>query len=124
MRSQRGYGDWKKAMDTLAGRSDPALTPAYRSQLVTGRLKRNTKEVIGALTLTGENTYTGGTTVNDGSLIVNSSSLPGDVALANDSALVFDQLDDGTFSGIVSGDGRYRFRLTRRWGADRGVGWA
>lgn len=48
LRSQRGYGDWKKAMDTLAGRADPALSPAYRSQLVTGRLKRNVKEVVGA----------------------------------------------------------------------------
>lgn len=48
LRSQRGYGDWKKAMDTLAGRPDAQAIPTYRSQLVTGRLKRNTKEVIGA----------------------------------------------------------------------------
>ena len=48
LRSQRGYGDWKKAMDTLAGRPDAQLISTYRSQLTTGRLKRNTKEVIGA----------------------------------------------------------------------------
>ena len=48
LRSQRGYGDWKKSMDTLAGRPDAQMIPTYRSQLVTGRLKRNTKEVIGA----------------------------------------------------------------------------
>ncbi len=63
------------------------------------------KDDAGALTLTGENTYTGGTTVNGGSLIVSTSSLPGDVALANDSALVFDQATDGTFAGVISGDG-------------------
>jgi hypothetical protein len=42
LRSQRGYGDWKKSMDTLAGRPDAQMIPTYRSQLVTGRLKRNT----------------------------------------------------------------------------------
>ena len=63
------------------------------------------KEDTGALTLTGENTYSGGTTVNGGSLVVNSTSLPGNVALANDSGLVFDQSANGTFTGVVSGDG-------------------
>lgn len=47
-RSQRGFGDWRKSMDILAGRLDPAMAPTYRSQLTTGRLKRNIKEVIGA----------------------------------------------------------------------------
>lgn len=47
-KSQRGYGDWKKSMDMLAGRPDAQMMPTYRSQLVTGRLKRNTKEVIDA----------------------------------------------------------------------------
>lgn len=48
-RSQRGYGDWKKALDVLSGRTDPQLVPTYRSQLSTGRLKRNVKEVVGAV---------------------------------------------------------------------------
>lgn len=47
-RTQRGYGDWKKSFNVLAGMPDAALVPTYRSQLVTGRLKRNIKEVIGA----------------------------------------------------------------------------
>lgn len=47
-KSQRGFGDWRKAMDILSGRVDPSSIPAYRSQLTTGRLKRNIKEVIGA----------------------------------------------------------------------------
>jgi hypothetical protein len=47
-RSQRGFGDWRKSMDVLAGRIDPAMIPIYRSQLATGRLKRNVKEIIGA----------------------------------------------------------------------------
>lgn len=48
-RTQRGYGDWKKAFDILSGRPDPLLVPTYRSQLSTGRLKRNVKEVVGAV---------------------------------------------------------------------------
>ena len=48
LRSQRGYADWKKAFDTLAGRAEVAAIPAYRSQLTTGRLKRNVKEIVGA----------------------------------------------------------------------------
>lgn len=48
MRSQRGYGDWRKAFDILSGRAELANIPAYRSQLTTGRLKRNVKEIIGA----------------------------------------------------------------------------
>lgn len=47
-RSQRGFGDWRKSMDVLAGRIDPAMIPVYRSQLTTGRLKRNIKEIVGA----------------------------------------------------------------------------
>lgn len=48
-RSQRGFGDWRKAMDILSGKGAPEVnTPAYRSQLSTGRLKRNIKEVVGS----------------------------------------------------------------------------
>lgn len=66
-----------------------------------------TKEDTGALTLTGANTYTGGTFVNGGSLIASSASLPvnGTVALDNDSSLAFDQASDGSFGGVISGDG-------------------
>lgn len=48
IRSQRGYGDFKKSLDILSGKPDPLLVPTYRSQITTGRLKRNVKEIIGA----------------------------------------------------------------------------
>ena len=49
-RSQRGYGDWQKAFEILSGRgSNLQRTASYRSQLQTARLKRNLKEVRGAV---------------------------------------------------------------------------
>jgi autotransporter-associated beta strand protein len=58
------------------------------------------------VTLTGANTYTGGTIVNDGSLIAASTNLPANQAVAlNNSTLNFNQAADGTFGGVVSGNG-------------------
>lgn len=48
-KSQRGWGDWAKAFDILAGRTSSIETSSYRSQLVTARLKRNIKEIRGAV---------------------------------------------------------------------------
>lgn len=49
LKSQRGYGDFKKALATLSGRSPTNLTAAYRSQLNPNRLKRDVREVVGTL---------------------------------------------------------------------------
>jgi hypothetical protein len=50
LRSQRGYSDFRKALDVLSGQdSQSPRTPAYRSHLNTNRLKRNVKEVVGTL---------------------------------------------------------------------------
>jgi autotransporter-associated beta strand protein len=58
------------------------------------------------VTLTGANTYTGGTIVNNGSLIAASTNLPANQAVAlNSSTLNFNQTADGTFGGVVSGNG-------------------
>lgn len=49
LRAQRGFGDFQKAMDIISGRTDfPDLTE-YRSKMSTNRLKRNVREVIGAM---------------------------------------------------------------------------
>lgn len=48
-RSQRGYGDWQKAFEILSGRADMSRAPSYRSSIQTARLKRNLKEVRGAV---------------------------------------------------------------------------
>ena len=48
LKVQRGYGDMRKALDILSGRGGGELFD-YRSGLNTNRLKRNVREVIGAL---------------------------------------------------------------------------
>jgi len=50
LRSQRGYGDMKRALDILSGMDvSSQRTLEYRSKVSTNRLKRNTREVIGAM---------------------------------------------------------------------------
>lgn len=49
LRTQRGYGDYRKAMDVLSGRRDMQGGPSYRSDLSTNGLKRDVREVIGGL---------------------------------------------------------------------------
>ena len=62
-----------------------------------------TKSGTGTLTLTGTNTYDGGTTVLDGMLVGNTTSLQGDIT--NNAGVEFDQSDDGTYAGTMSGSG-------------------
>ncbi|GMV63753.1 MAG: hypothetical protein AMXMBFR74_29200 [Parvibaculum sp.] len=61
------------------------------------------KTGAGTLTLTGANGYTGGTTVSGGTLAGNTSSLQGDIV--NNASLLFDQSADGTYAGVLSGNG-------------------
>ncbi len=61
------------------------------------------KSGSGVVTMTGANSYTGGTTISGGVLEGSTSSLTGDIV--NDAALVFAQVGDGTFAGVVSGAG-------------------
>lgn len=50
IRSQRGFADFNKALDVFAGRDVGPVTPAsYRSRVNPNRLKRNAREVTGAL---------------------------------------------------------------------------
>ncbi|WP_210215459.1 autotransporter-associated beta strand repeat-containing protein [Pseudoxanthobacter soli] len=62
-----------------------------------------TKTGAGTLTLTGANTYTGGTTISAGTLVGDTMSLKGDIA--DNAALVFNQTEDGTYAGALSGSG-------------------
>ena len=62
-----------------------------------------TKQGTGSLNLTGANTYSGGITVNAGTLQGNTTSLQGNIA--NNAAIVFDQINNGTYSGTLSGTG-------------------
>jgi len=50
VKSQRGYSDWHKAFEVIAGRNDLTDIPKYRSKISTARLKRNIKQVRGAVT--------------------------------------------------------------------------
>jgi autotransporter-associated beta strand protein/T5SS/PEP-CTERM-associated repeat protein len=57
----------------------------------------------GTTTLSGNNTYTGGTFVNAGILEGDSQSLQG--AISNNASVVFNQTANGTYAGIMSGNG-------------------
>jgi len=61
------------------------------------------KAGAGTLTLTATNVYAGGTEVVAGTLRGNVLSIQGDVV--NQATLTFDQLDAGTYGGIISGGG-------------------
>src|ERR1700678_68261 len=49
LKSQRGYGDFRKSLDIIAGRDTVRTAAAYRSSLNTNRLKSNVRAVIGVL---------------------------------------------------------------------------
>jgi fibronectin-binding autotransporter adhesin len=57
----------------------------------------------GNVTLAGANTYSGGTVVSGGTLTGTTTSLQGDIV--NNASVVFDQATDGTYAGVMSGDG-------------------
>jgi fibronectin-binding autotransporter adhesin len=61
------------------------------------------KEGDGIVWLRGVNSYTGGTVVSDGVLVGNTASLQGDIV--NNSGLAFYQVNDGAYSGDISGNG-------------------
>lgn len=50
LRSQRGYADYQRALDTISGRGDyRARQAGYKSKVAPNRLKRNIREVVGVL---------------------------------------------------------------------------
>ena len=57
----------------------------------------------GTLALTAANTYTGGTRVLGGALVGTTTSLQGNIF--NDSVVLFDQNNNGTYAGVLSGSG-------------------
>ncbi|MGB8088749.1 MAG: autotransporter-associated beta strand repeat-containing protein, partial [Candidatus Rhabdochlamydia sp.] len=56
------------------------------------------------LIVTGDNTYTGGTLVGEGTLQGDTTSLKGDII--NNAAVVFNQVSEGTYAGVLSGSGK------------------
>ena len=57
----------------------------------------------GVLTLLGSNQYSGGTTIDQGTLKGTTKSLQGDIT--NHTVILFDQTADGTFLGMIQGNG-------------------
>lgn len=49
LRSQRGFTDFRKSFEVFSGRDMDEKRITYRSNLNTGRLKRNAREMVGAL---------------------------------------------------------------------------
>ena len=64
-----------------------------------------TKLGAGTLTLTGSNSYSGGTLISTGILQGNTDSLQGNIQ--NSAQLNFNQSTDGTFAGMLSGNGSF-----------------
>ena len=64
-----------------------------------------TKTGVGTLTLSGTNSYAGGTTVSGGTLVGTTTSLQGAITVASAARVTFDQAFDGTYAGVLSGDG-------------------
>jgi fibronectin-binding autotransporter adhesin len=62
-----------------------------------------TKLGAGTLILSAANTYSGGTIISAGTLQGDTTSLQGNIT--NNAALIFNQISDGTYSGVVSGSG-------------------
>ena len=62
-----------------------------------------TKAGSSTLTLTGIDSYTGGTTISAGTLQGDTNSLQGNIT--NNATLTFDQVNNGTYSGTISGTG-------------------
>ena len=62
-----------------------------------------TKIGAGMLTLSGTNSYSTGTTVSAGTLKGTSSSLQGNIL--NNADVIFDQSENGTYAGVMSGTG-------------------
>jgi fibronectin-binding autotransporter adhesin len=68
-----------------------------------------TKTGTATLTLSGANEYSGGTTVSDGTLQVSTSTISATGNIANnDATLIFNQVDNGVFSGNISGTGTFQ----------------
>ena len=82
---------------------DDSRTLSYAG-IITGA-NELTKAGAGTLVLTGVNTYTGPTTVSSGTLQGDTTGLQGNIAVVAGTVVAFDQAGDGTYSGVISGDG-------------------
>jgi hypothetical protein len=49
IKSQRGFGDFRKSLDIISGRDLGRSVPDYRSRISTNRLKRNISEIVNTL---------------------------------------------------------------------------
>lgn len=49
LKSQRSYGDFRAALDTISGKDVVLTTASYRSQINPNRLKRNIREIISVM---------------------------------------------------------------------------
>jgi autotransporter-associated beta strand protein len=108
-------GDLTTASGTTVNLGAKALTlGTTNSTTIAGVISGSGGSIVkngsGTVTLSGANTYSGGTQINAGTIIGNTSSLQG--AIVNNAALEIAQVDDGTYSGALSGSGATDFNIT------------
>ena len=101
-----------KAITILAGGGTflaNAGTQSTISSAITGS-GSFTKSGAGALILTATNTYSGGTTISGGTLLIGNGGATGSILgnVIDNGNLSFNQSDNLTFSGAVSGTGALR----------------
>ena len=80
---------------------------AFSGPISGGSAAALTKVGPGTLSLIGNSAFTGPTNVNAGNLVANTSGLIGPVVLSNNTNVTFNQAVNGTYSGVISGQGSF-----------------
>ncbi len=105
--STGAYAKGSSNVILVPGTPYPATSLTVDGNISNGSAPASLTVTTAIVSLTGVNTYTGGTVVDGGALIAGSTNLPTNqnIALNNSGVLVVNQPADGTFGGVISGNG-------------------
>lgn len=86
-----------------------AINTDFNTVILSGKITGTgglTKQGAGVLLIAGtSNNYSGGTNVSEGTLQGTASTLQGNMAVAEGAKIAINQSTNGTFSGVISGEG-------------------